>query len=129
MAQKVVYAVNGVRGLVLWDSFLFPYEFLLPHMKKAILGIGWVLRYHALGRGRTVQVATTSSSQLRWHSGWSLALGRRCRSALKLETNPLAASLLTLGLLPWYLGKYHDPRAELSDHGSTSRSAGWYLRT
>ena len=34
MAQKVVYAVNGVRGLVLWDSFLFPYEFLLPHMKK-----------------------------------------------------------------------------------------------
>jgi hypothetical protein len=51
------------------------YEFLLPHTKKAILGIGWVLRYLALGRGRTVWVATTSSLQHRRHLGWSLALG------------------------------------------------------
>jgi len=40
------------------------------------------------------------------------------RAGLELETSPRAASLLTLGLLPWYLGKYHDPRAELSDHGT-----------
>jgi hypothetical protein len=95
------------------------YEFLLPHTKKAILGIGWVLRYLALGRGRTVWVATTSSLQHQRHSGWSLALGHCYRSALELKTSPHAALLLTLGLLPWYLGKYHDPRAELiSDHGT-----------
>jgi len=51
-----------------------------------VLGIGLVLRYPALGRGRTLRVGTTSSSQLRRHSGWSLALGRRYRSALELET-------------------------------------------
>jgi hypothetical protein len=69
-----------------------------------------VLRYPALGRGRTLRVGTTSSSQLRRHSGWSLALGCRYRSALELETSPRAASLLPLGLLPWYYGQYSDPR-------------------
>jgi hypothetical protein len=72
----------------LGNSFLFPYEFLLPHMKKGDPR-DWV--------GTTVPCY---------------------RSALELETSPRAASLLTLCLLPWYLGKYHDPRAELSDHGT-----------
>jgi hypothetical protein len=71
-----------------------------PHTVKDVLRIGLVLRYLALGRGRTLRVDTTSGSQLRRHSGWSLALGRRYRSALELETSPRAASLLPLGLLP-----------------------------
>ena len=81
-----------------------------PHTVKDVLRIGLVLRYLALGRGRTLRVDTTSGSQLRWHSGWSLALGRRrYRSALELETSPRAASLLPLGLLPLYYGLYSDP--------------------
>jgi hypothetical protein len=44
---------------------------------RAILRIGLVLRYLALGRGCTLRVDTTLSSQLQRHSGWSLALGHR----------------------------------------------------
>jgi hypothetical protein len=49
---------------------------------------GWVLRHLARGLVQTQRVGTISSSQLRWHSGWTLALERRY--------------LLPLDLLPWY---------------------------
>jgi len=58
--------------------------------------------YHALGRGRTARVATTSSSQHRRHSGWSRARGQSDSNARELETSPRATSLLTLGLLGSY---------------------------
>ncbi len=63
---------------------------------------GWVLRHLARGLVQTQRVGTISSSQLRWHSGWTLALERRYRSALELESSPRATSLLPHDLLPWY---------------------------
>jgi len=38
------------------------------------------------------------------HSGWSLALGRRYRSALELETNPRASRRLAAPLSIYYPG-------------------------
>jgi len=57
-----------------------------PQVRSARLFLDPFYYNIALGRGRTLRVGTTSSSQLRRHSGWSLALGRRYRSALELET-------------------------------------------
>jgi hypothetical protein len=76
---------------------------------------GRVLQHSTRGLFRNPRVGMTSSSQLQRHSGWSLALGRRCcRSARELETSPRVASLLPLCLLPWYSSQYSSPRAELS---------------
>jgi hypothetical protein len=76
-------------------------KFFFFHARRRV----WVLRHLALGLVRTLRVGTTSSSQLRRHSAlglvsrsrasrWSLALGRRYRSALELETSPRAPYIL-----------------------------------
>jgi len=104
----LLLAESGVRFLIRQFLFVFcctPSRLgtSAPSPRTPALRRGWVRRHLALGLGRlNRRVDTTSSSQLRRHSGWSLALGRRYRSALELETSPRAASLLPLGLLPWY---------------------------
>jgi hypothetical protein len=93
---------HGCIVLYGWDSI--PILVLLFYTDTDTMLFCFVraLQHSTRGLFRNPRVGTTSSSQLRRHSGWSLALGHRYHSTLELETSPRVASLLPLCLLPWY---------------------------